>query len=141
MVIAAINRRDRHHRWAVEHIVGARQARQAILVPQPVVGEAYTALRYDRRVSPRRDAGIALSVFAMIDDNPDTFRTLAVPAAAHSDVRTILARYWDHAFSYVDAVIFSVVDATPSVSAVLTVDGADFRSYRFARDVEVLTPD
>ena len=125
----------------MERIVGARQAREPILVPEPVIGEAYTALRCDRRVSPRRDAGIALRVFAMIDDNPDTFRTLAVPAAAHGHAQTILERYWDHALSYVDALIFHMVDAIPSVSRVLTVDGADFRSYRFARDVRVLTPD
>ena len=141
VLIAAINWGDRHHRWAVARIAGARQARDQILVPEPVAGEAYTALRYDKRVSPRRDGGIALCVFAMIDDNPDTFRTLAVPVAAHGHAQQILACYWDHAFSYVDALIFHMADANPSVSYVLTVDGADFRSYRFERDIHVLTPE
>lgn len=37
--------------------------RGKIAVPDLVVGEAFKKLRYYRRVSPRKDAGIALTVF------------------------------------------------------------------------------
>ena len=140
MLIAAINRGDRHHRWAVQHVVAARETRTALVVPQPVVGEAFTKLRYDKRVSPRRDAGQALTVFAMVDENPDVFSVLAASPTAYGHVRSILEKYRDHAFSFVDALIFHLVDQHRSISRVLTVDGSDFRSYRFARSVEIVTP-
>jgi predicted nucleic acid-binding protein len=110
------------------------------VVPDIVVGEAFTKLRYDKRVSPRRDAGIALTAFAMTDGNPDTFVRVATPASAHAGARTILTRYRDHAFSYVDAVIFHLVERDASITGVLTVDGLDFRSLRFGHPVDVITP-
>jgi predicted nucleic acid-binding protein len=138
--IAAINRGDRHHRWAVEHITAARRSRVPIVVPQLVVGDAFTKLRYDKRVSPRRDTGVAVTLFALVDGNPDTFRVLSTPAGAYSRARAILTQYFDHLFSFIDAVILHLVDQQPSISRVLTVDGSDFRSYRFARPVEIVTP-
>lgn len=104
------------------------------------MGEAFTKLRYDKRVSPRRDAGPALTVFAMIDDNPDVFSRLAMTPTSYGHARGILDKYRDHAFSFVDAVIFHMVDHHRSVARVLTVDGSDFHSYRFARPVDVVTP-
>jgi len=44
-----------------------------IAVPDVVVGEAFTKLRYDRRISPRKDASVALSVFQLVDESPDLF--------------------------------------------------------------------
>lgn len=105
-----------------------------------MIGEAFTKLRYDKRVSPRRDAGVALTVFAMISANPAAFRTLGVPASAHDRAVGILTHYRDHAFSYVDAVVFHLVDANRLISRILTIDGGDFRSYRFTRNVEIVTP-
>ena len=124
----------------MEHIVAARRSRSPILVLQPVAGEAFTKLRYDKRVSPRRDAGVALAVLAMVDENPEAFRLVPARDDAYKRARAILAQYRDHAFSFVDAVIFDTVDRHPSVSRVLTVDGADFRSFRFTRPIEVVTP-
>jgi predicted nucleic acid-binding protein len=140
LLIAAINRGDRHHRWAVAHIVAAREAHSPIVVPHLVVGEAFTKVRYDKRVSPRRDASVALTIFAMVDGNPDTFRVLPTPATAYVEAREILTRYRDHGFSYVDAVIFHIADGDPAIDQVLTVDGADFRTFRFAHHVKVVTP-
>ena len=105
------------------------------------MGEAYTALRYDRRLSPRRDARVALTVYAMVDDNPDTFSVIGPPQDAHRRARDLLARYVDQSFSVVDAAIFLTVDDDADVREVLTVDGRDFRSYRFRRTVAVVTPD
>ena len=124
----------------MQHVVAARDKRTTLLVPEPVVGEAFTKLRYDKRVSPKRDAGPALSVFAMVDENPDVFTTVAVTSTAYGHARKILERYRDHAFSFVDALVFHMVDHHRSVSRVLTVDGSDFRSYRFTRTVDIVTP-
>lgn len=76
----------------------------------------------------------------MVDNNPEAFSALPMSPSAYGHARTILERYRDHAFSFVDAVIFHMVDQHHSVSRVLTVDGRDFRSFRFARPVEVVTP-
>ena len=124
----------------MQHLAAALDTHQPILIPHPVAGEAFTKLRYDKRVSPRRDAGVALTVFAMISANPDVFRTVAVPASAHDRATRILADYRDHGFSYVDAVVFHIADHDSQISRVLTVDGADFRSYRFSHDVAIVTP-
>ncbi len=61
--------------------------------------------------------------------------------ATYGAARDILARYVDQSFSYVDAVIFTIVDADRSIKQVLTVvDGRDFASYRFKRAVEIIVP-
>ena len=91
-------------------------------------------------MSPRRDARIALRVFAMIDDNPEAFAAVATPRSAHRGAIEILARYGDHAFSYVDALIFHIVESDTAIARILTVDGADFRSFEFGHAVEVVTP-
>jgi hypothetical protein len=105
-----------------------------------VIGEAFTKLRYDRRVSSRRDANIALTVFGLVDDNPDTFYGVGTPMTAYAQAVSILTQYRDHAFSFIDAVVFHIVDRDPAIERVLTVDGTDFRSYRFAHHVRVVTP-
>ena len=140
LLIAAVNRGDRHHAWATRHIVAARQQQVRIAVPDIVVGEAFTKLRYDRRVSPRKDASVALTVFRMVEDNSGLFELRPTGTASYRRARTILAQYVDQSFSYVDAVAFTVVDADPEIRQVLTVDRRDFSTYRFAHAVEVIVP-
>src|SRR5258708_16714826 len=62
-----------------------------IVVPH-LVGEAFTKLRDDKRVSPRRDASAALSTFAMADENSATFRGLPPPPHPYPRPRHILLR-------------------------------------------------
>ena len=111
-----------------------------IAVPDLVVGEAFTKLRYDRRVSPRKDASIALAVFGLVDGSTELFEVRQVGQAAYRRARDILAQYTDQSFSYVDAIVFTLVDADPAIQRILTVDGRDFVTYRFAHKVEVVTP-
>ena len=129
-----------HHRWAVERILEARSSGQTILVPEVAVGETYTKLRYDRRVSPRRDSSFALTVFNLVAASPESFRLLANPRGAYSRARQLLGTYRDQSFSFVDAVIFLTIDDEPSIDEALTVDGRDFAAYRFARPVRVALP-
>lgn len=110
------------------------------MVPVAVLGEVYTKLRYDRRVSPRRDALIALGVFGMVEDNPTLFELRTSEPEHHGKAVAVLRQYQDQSFSYVDAVTFIMVDDDASVARVLTVDGGDFRTYQFAHHVEVVTP-
>jgi predicted nucleic acid-binding protein len=105
-----------------------------------VVGEAFTKLRYDRRVSPRKDASVALTVFRLVDDSTELFDVRRPDQGAYSRARDILAQYSDQSFSYVDAVVFTVVDADLAIDQILTVDGRDFAVYRFGHDVEVMVP-
>ena len=58
----------------------------------------------------------------------------------YQKARDILAQYLDQSFSYVDAVVFTVVDDDPAIRQILTVDGRDFSIYRFAHRVEIVVP-
>ena len=111
-----------------------------IAVPDIVVGEAFTKLRYDRRVSPRKHASIALTIFRLVDDNAGLFDLRPTGDGTYRQARDILGQYADQSFSYVDAVVFTLVDADPAIRQVLTVDGRDFSIYRFAHAVEVILP-
>jgi predicted nucleic acid-binding protein len=140
LLIAAVNRGDRHHAWATRQIVAARRRHATIAVPDLVVGEAFTKLRYDRRVSPRKDASIALTVFRLVDDSTRLFEVRQAGEGAYRRARDILARYVDQSFSYVDAIVFTIADADPDVQQILTVDGRDFTVYRFAHNLEIVVP-
>lgn len=120
--------------------MAAREAHSPIIVPHVVAGEAFTKLRYDKRVSPRRDARVALAVFGMVEENPEAFAGAPTPAPAYARAREILRQYADHTYSFIDAVIFHIVEAERSIDRVLTVDGEDFRSFRFSHSVEIVTP-
>jgi predicted nucleic acid-binding protein len=85
------------------------------VVPDVVAGEAFTKLRYDRRVSPRKDASIALTVFRLVDDSPALFEMRPVTEGAYRNAVNILTQYVDQSFSYVDAVVFTVVNGDPTI--------------------------
>jgi predicted nucleic acid-binding protein len=135
-----VNRGDRHHAWATRHIVDARQRHATLVVPDLVVGEAFTKLRYDRRISPRKDAGIAMTVFRLVDDTGGLFEVRQSADGSYRKAKDILGHYLDQSFSYVDAVTFAMVDKDPTITQILTVDGRDFSTYRFTHPVEVLVP-
>ena len=109
-------------------------------MPEVVVGEAFTKLRYDRRVSPRKDARIALTIFKLLDGTPELFEVRRAGRGAHRRARDILTQYVDQSFSYVDAIVFAAVDDDPTLDQILTVDGRDFSTYRFTHPVEVIVP-
>lgn len=121
-------------------MIAARRRNVRITVPDLVVGEAYTKLRYDRRISPRKDASIALTVFRLVDDSAGLFEVRPARQDAYQKARDILAHYPDQSFSYVDAVVFSMVDRDPTIRQILTVDGGDFSIYRFTHAVEIAVP-
>ncbi len=121
-------------------MLAARQRGAKIVVPDAVVGEAFTKLRYDRRVSPRKDARTALSVFEMVTEGGDLFELRFGGQEAYRRAREILVQYVDQSFSYVDALVFAFLDGDPRLNQVLTVDGRDFSTYRFAHAVDVVLP-
>jgi len=124
----------------VAQVLAARKGRGRLVVPDFVAGEAFTKLRYDRRVSPRRDASIALTVFAMAASSPDLFEVRPAGDDHHDRAVELLGGYRDQGFSYVDALCFLTVDDDRSINRVLTVDGHDFSTYHFSHRVEVVTP-
>lgn len=105
-----------------------------------VIGEAFTKLRYDRRVSPRKDARVALTIFKLVDGTPDLFEMRPAGRTTYRRARDILTQYIDQSLSYVDAVVFAAVDDDAALDQILTVDGRDFSIYRFAHPVELIVP-
>jgi hypothetical protein len=76
----------------------------------------------------------------LIEDNPGTFAIRTPNLADHLRAVSLLRDYRDRGFSYVDALCFAAIDSDPEIGRVLTVDGRDFRTNRFAHTVEVVLP-
>ena len=109
-MIAALSRGDQHHRWAVNAIEMQRKLRAPIVIPEVVAGEAFTKLRYDHRVSGRRDARPALSVFGLLAADSEVFEVRGMPKESHARSVQLLARYVDQNFSWVDAIVLLSAD-------------------------------
>jgi predicted nucleic acid-binding protein len=138
-LIAALNRGDRHHRWAINVITSQRKARAPIIVPDVVAGEAYTKLRYDRRVSGRGDARPALAVFGLLAADSDPFEIRSMPSDSLPRSVELLARYVDQNFSWVDAIVLLSADDDRGVERLWTVDST-LGAYRYSHRVVVSSP-
>jgi hypothetical protein len=138
-LIAALNRDDRHHRWAVSVIAAQREVGAPIVVPEVVAGEAFTKLRYDRRVSGRRDARPALTVFGLLAADSELFEIRGMPSESHRRSVDLLARYVDQNFSWVDAIVLLSADDDRQVERLWTVDSI-LGAYRFSHQVLVSSP-
>ncbi len=138
-MIAALNRDDRHHRWAINVIATQRKLRAPIVVPEVVIGEAYTKLRYDRRVIGRGDARPALTVFGLLAADSELFEIRGMPDESHRRSVGLLARYVDQAFSLVDAIVLLSADDDRRVERLWTVDST-LGTYRFSHQVLVSSP-
>jgi hypothetical protein len=138
-LIAVLNRDDRHHRWAANVIAAERKLQTPIVIPEVVAGEAYTKLRYDRRVSGRRDARPALTVFGLLAADLELFEIRGMPNESHRRSVDLLARYVDQTFSWVDAIVLLSADDDRRVERLWTVDST-LRAYRFSHPVVVSSP-
>jgi hypothetical protein len=138
-LIAALNRGDRHHRWAVDVIEAQRKVRAPIVVPEVVAGETFTKLRYDRRVSGRHDARPALTVFGLLAADSEMFEIRGLPNQSHLRSVELLARYVDQTFSWVDAIVLLSADDDSRVDRLWTVDST-LGAYRFSHQVLVSSP-
>ncbi|TMD32688.1 MAG: hypothetical protein E6I95_10390 [Chloroflexi bacterium] len=135
-MIAALNRGDRHHRWAVDVIESQRRLGAHLVVPEAVAGEAYTKLRYDRRVSGRHDARPALTVFSLLAADSKLFEMRSMPSESYKRSIELLARYVDQTFSWVDAIVLLSADDDRGVERLWTVDST-LSAYRFSHQVVV----
>ena len=138
-MIAVLNRGDRHHRWAVNVIESQRELRAPIVVPEVVAGEAYTKLRYDRRVSGRHDARPALAVFGLLAADSELFEIRSLSIESHRRSADLLARYVDQSYSWVDAIVLLGADDDGGVERIWTVDST-LSAYRFSHHVVVSSP-
>ena len=109
------------------------------MVPEAVAGEAFTKLRYDRRISSRGDARTALSVFGLLEAGQDLFEIRGMPNDTFRRAVTLLARYVDQSFSWVDAIVLLSADDDRRVDSLWTVD-TTLAAYRFSHHVVVATP-
>ena len=137
--MAALNRGDRHHGWAIAALDAERRAKDTIVVPEVVAGETYTKLRYDRRISARRDARTPLAVFGFLAATPNLFDVRETPHLSYRRSIELLAKYVDQAFSWVDAVVLLSADDDRRVTRLITVDSS-LAAYRFSHQVVVSTP-
>jgi len=109
------------------------------VVPEVVAGEAFTKLRYDRRVSGRRDARQALAVFGLVAADSELFEIRDMPDQSHQRSLELLARYVDQTFSWVDAIVLLSADDDRRVERLWTVDST-LGAYRFSHQVLVSSP-
>jgi hypothetical protein len=98
-----------------------------------------TQLRYDRRVSGRRDARPALTVFGLLAADLELFEIRGMPSESHRRSVDLLARYVDQTFSWVDAIVLLSADDDRRVERLWTVDST-LGSYRFSHQVVVSSP-
>ncbi|MDQ6721228.1 MAG: hypothetical protein M3003_10610 [Candidatus Dormibacteraeota bacterium] len=110
-----------------------------IAVPEVVAGEAFTKLRYDRRVSGRGDARPALAVFGLLAADSELFEIRGTPNESHRRSVELLAKYVDQAFSWVDAIVLLSVDDDRRVERLWTVDST-LGTYRFSHRVVISSP-
>ena len=110
-----------------------------MVVPEVVAGEAFTKLRYDRRISGRGDARPALTVFGLLETGRKIFEVRGMPDESLRRSVAVLARYVDQSFSWVDAIVLLSADDDRRVDRLWTVDSS-LAAYRFSHRVVVSTP-
>jgi hypothetical protein len=120
-------------------IADKRSQRLRIVVPEVVAGEAFTKLRYDRRVSGRRDARAALSVFGLLAADSELFELRGMPDESYRRSGELLATYVDQDFSWVDAIVLLCADDDRQVDGLLTVDSS-LAVYRFSHQISLSSP-
>ena len=116
-----------------------RKLRAPIVIPEVVAGEAFTKLRYDHRVSGRRDARPALAVFGLLAADSELFEMRGMPTESHARSVQLLARYVDQNFSWVDAIVLLSADDDRQISRLWTVDSS-LRSYAFSHHIALHSP-
>jgi hypothetical protein len=109
------------------------------VVPEVVAGEAYTKLRYDRRVSGRHDARPALTVFGLLASDSEVFELRSMPSDSLRRSAELLARYVDQTFSWVDAIVLLSANDDRGVERLWTVDST-LSAYRFSHHIAVSSP-
>jgi hypothetical protein len=116
-----------------------RMGQAPIVVPEVVAGEAFTKVRYDKRVSSRGDAHPALAVFSLLAANLQLFEIRGMPRESHRRSIELLAKYVDQAFSWVDAIVLLSCDDDRRIDRLWTVDST-LSAYRFSHDIVVASP-
>jgi hypothetical protein len=120
-------------------IEAQRKSKFPLVVPEVVVGEAFTKLRYDRRISGRGDARPALNVFGLLEAGSKFFEVRGLPNESLRRSVALLARYVDQSFSWVDAIVLLSADDDRRVERLWTVDSS-LATYHFSHTVAVSTP-
>jgi len=114
-LVALLNRRDTHHRWARDHFAALKPP---LLTCEPVLSEACFLVRN----LPDGPAAVLQAVASGAID-----LSFAISPELHQIQRLIL-RYADRPMSLADACLVRMAELHPS-SPVFTTDG-DFRIYR-----------
>ncbi len=127
-LVAAIDRRDRWHEWAVKELASVEAP---LLTCEAVVSEACFLLQ---RVYGGRNALLGMLTDGLVKVPFQFSQELMV-------IKDLLVRYESVPMSLADACLVRMAEQYPS-STVFTLDG-DFKIYRINRDqiISVIMPD
>lgn len=133
-LIAFFNRRDNQHDWAKKSLTDLYQSGKQLMTTNRVVSEVYGAIRYDKRVSRKKDARPALAVFEALSSAAGFISVEFLTEDMENKAIDILRAYPDQNFSFCDACSFAAIDVK-RVSQICTLDQKDFRVYHFKHQV------
>jgi len=129
-LIAFFNRRDCYHQEAKIVFEEVFVLKQFFVTTNRVVSETYDAIRYDRRISSKKDAKPALLVFEAIEASKEFIKVEFVDEALEQKAKKILKEYPDQNFSFTDATSFAFIEKK-RLKQIFTFDFADFSIYHF----------
>lgn len=135
-LIAFFNRRDNRHEDSLATLKRLSGDAAQLITTNRVLSEVYDAIRYDRRVSRKKDAHPALVIFEAIEKGGDFISVGFLTEEIEKRAIAILRAYPDQNFSYCDACSFAFIE-TQRIRQVFTYD-KDFRIYKFKRKMEFL---
>lgn len=137
-LIAFFNGRDNFHTQTVATLKQLAASKSQLVTTNRVIAETYDAIRYDRRVSKKKDALPTLAVF---DAPAGAGKLITVEFLTEEIERqaiAILRAYPDQNFSFCDAGSFAYIEAA-RIRQIYTLDKRDFRTYKFKRKVTFIS--
>jgi len=131
-LIAFFNGRDRYHLQAKHVFEELFSLKRTFITTNRVIAEVYDAIRYDRRLSHKKDAKRALAIFDALEASKEFIDVLFTDRNLEQKAIDILRAYSDQDFSFTDATSFAMIEEK-GIKQVLTLDVAHFSTYRPAK--------
>lgn len=119
VIVAWLNRRDRHHKRCVAALSGLRKP---IVTPEAVIAESCYMLQ-----------SIPAAIDRVLENVAEGIFQIPVPLSEYaSEARSILRKYRDTPADFADACLIAVANALDT-GDILTLD-SDFKHYRWRRN-------
>ncbi len=119
VIVAWLNRRDRHHKRCVAALSGLRQP---IVTPEAVIAESCYMLQ-----------SIPAAIDRVLENVAEGIFQIPVPLSEYaSEAGSILRKYRDTPADFADACLIAIANALDT-GDILTLD-SDFKHYRWRRN-------